>query len=135
MEHRAVPAIALNSANNFGGYYYFSLEIGKRFHFKKWTRFPIRDKRISEVNDCGEEGQQSMTKNRMPIFEWAPGIEIEVIVEEAVYDEPPNKEIINEINNQHLVDAMIVTDDENNSELSNSDDYSSDNEEPMNGQE
>ena len=51
VDHREVPAIALNSANNFGEYYLFSLETGKRFHSKKWTRLPIRDKIISELND------------------------------------------------------------------------------------
>ena len=74
-------------------------------------------------------------KNRLSILEWAPGIEIEVIDEEAVYNEPPNKEIINEINNQHIVDVTIVRGDENNAELSNNDGYSSDNEESLNVQE
>ena len=54
MDHRLVHAITLNITNNFGGCYYFSLETGKRFHSKKWTRLPIRDKIISEVNDWGE---------------------------------------------------------------------------------
>ena len=39
---------------------------------------------------------------------------------------------MNEINNQHLVNMTMITDDENNGELSNNDDYSSNNKEPIN---
>ena len=74
MEARSVPVIALNNANNFGGYYFFSLETGKRLHGKEWDILPINNHVIDTVNTYGGDQHQPVIKNRTPVFEWAPGI-------------------------------------------------------------
>ena len=78
LDARTVGAIALNAANEFGGYYFMSLETGKRIHSKQWDVLPISNNVIDTVNDLGNEQQQPTLKHRVPLFEWAPGIEIDV---------------------------------------------------------
>ena len=83
MEARSVPVIALNNANDFGGYYFFSLETGKRLHGKQWNVLPINDHVIDTVNTYGDDQHQTVMKDRNPVFEWAPGIEIDIHEEET----------------------------------------------------
>jgi len=123
MEARSVPVIALNNANDFGGYYFFSLETGKRLHGKEWDILPINNHVIDTVNTYGGDQHQPVIKNRTPVFEWAPGIEIDVNDEEADLDNEPA--IVDfEVNPNEDIEAndnqIMVTDDEDNSLASES---------------
>ena len=116
LDARTVAAIALNAANESGGYYFMSLETGKRIHSKQWDVLPISNNVIDTVNDLGNEQQQPTLKHRVPLFEWAPGIEIDVP------NDDDDEELINKIaDNQPILDIQefndateqnMVTDDE-----------------------
>ena len=58
MVSRTVPAIALRESNGVGGYYFMSLDTGKRIHGNKWERMNITDEVIKKVCLLAEvEGQ------------------------------------------------------------------------------
>ena len=78
LDTRTVTAIALNPANEFGGYYFLSLETGKIIHSTQCDVLPIINIVIDTAKDLGNEQHQPTLKYRMPLFEWAPGIKIEV---------------------------------------------------------
>ena len=77
MKHRSVPAIALRSSNENGGHYFMSLFSGKRIHSHNWTELPIDDDVIARVKELASKENQPELPLKSPIFEWAPGIEIE----------------------------------------------------------
>ena len=54
---RSVGAIALQSSNEHGAYYFMSLESGKRIHatFNNWKELSIYDDVISRVEEIAEE--------------------------------------------------------------------------------
>ena len=105
LDARTVAAIALNAANEFGGYYFISLETGKRIHSKQWDVLPISNNVIDTVNDLGNEQQQPTLKHRVPLFEWAPGIEIDVP------NDDDDEELSNKIaDNQPILDIQEFND-------------------------
>ena len=77
MAQRAVPSIALYEAS-LHGYYFLTLDRGKKIHAKKWDQLPINDEIIDQVNSFAEKQRQPSMPRRMPIFEWAPGLIIDV---------------------------------------------------------
>ena len=85
MAQSAVPAISLYEAT-LGGNHFLTLDTCKKIHSKKWDQLPISDETIDQVNVLADNQRQPMMPRRMPIFEWAPGIIIDVIDED---DAPP----------------------------------------------
>ena len=77
MRPRAVPSIALKSADGSKRHYFMSLHSGKQIHSKKWTELPIDQEVIDRVEEIGaDEGQPEMPLGQ-PIFEWTPGTNFE----------------------------------------------------------
>ena len=109
MKHRSVPAIALRSSNESGGHYFMSLLSGKRIHSHNWTELPIDNDVIARVEELASKENQPELPNKSPIFEWAPGIEVEPIDEE---DKPESGEDTDEISsNQHVQQNVLVEND------------------------
>jgi len=75
---RSVSGIALRASNNRGGYYFMSLESGRRIHSFMWRELPIFDYVIGRVQELAEsEDAPSLDEDRCPIFEWLPGTPID----------------------------------------------------------
>ena len=77
MKGRVTPAIALNRANDKGGYYFMSLETGRKIHGFIWTVKPINQQVINRVHYLANREGQPKLVNNCPIFEWSPGIPID----------------------------------------------------------
>ena len=91
----SVEAVALNSSNEKGGYYFISLRTGRKLHGFIWT-VPITEELIARFKDLGEEDKQQLKKNG-PIFEWIPGnIVLDKQEDEEDFDNP-----INDLKHQH----------------------------------
>ena len=66
MTSRSVPAIALQESNNFGGFYFMSLETGKRIHSNKWSQLPIREDVVKKVQHLADlENQPKMKRGEL----------------------------------------------------------------------
>lgn len=75
---RSVAAIALRASNNRGGYYFMSLESGRRIHSFVWRELPIPDYVAKRVEELAEsEDAPSLDEDGCPIFEWTPGTMID----------------------------------------------------------
>ena len=51
MKARSVPCIALNRSNNAGGFYFMSLDTGKRHNSNQWEELPVTEEIISKVEN------------------------------------------------------------------------------------
>ena len=76
MTSRSVPAIALQESNDFGGFYFMSLETGKRIHSNKWSQLPIREDVVKKVQHLANLENQPKMKRGELLFEWEPGLEV-----------------------------------------------------------
>ena len=118
MEPRAVPSIALYESNEFDGQYFMSIETGKRIHCRKWEKLPITKEIINTINSMAQKENQPSLLNRVPLFEWAPGLEIDnydysdeitvPIIDDALDDVDMNHLLIPDVNNG----PKVVSDDE-----------------------
>ena len=77
MKSRAVPGIALRRSNSSGGHYYMSLHSGKGIHGFIWDELPIDEYAIERVESLAAEQGQPLMRDGTPIFEWAPGQQVE----------------------------------------------------------
>ena len=90
MSARAIPVIALRESNEFGGFYFHSLETGNKFHSKKWDRLPISSQIIDKVHQLSNDDNQPVMNNNLLVFEITPGVllqfdakdEIDVVLED-----------------------------------------------------
>ena len=64
---RSVGAVALNTSNERGGYYFMSLRTGRKLHNLIWIEFPITSEVITRFKELGKEDKQPLMKNG-PIF-------------------------------------------------------------------
>ena len=55
MRARTMPAIALRSSGSGNGWYFMTLETGKRILRYKWTSFPIPDSVVERVHTLANE--------------------------------------------------------------------------------
>ena len=74
MSARSTPAIALRESNEFGGFYFLSLESGNRFHSKKWDTLPISSQTIDRVHQLANDDNQPTMSDDLLVFETAPGV-------------------------------------------------------------
>jgi hypothetical protein len=140
MKSRAIPGIALNASNDRGGHFFMSIHTGKRIHSHKWQELPISNEIIDAVEALAKkEGAKLMPKG-MPLFEWAPGIEIIDEVEEDIANDDNNDVNQNNIDNevvnfvpldgQHVVsddDDSIQNNDSNDDDDSNANENNNEN--------
>ena len=78
MTSRAVPAISLYESNDFDGQFFMNLETAQRFHSKRWSQLPIDDTVIDRIVKIATKEKQPNLPGGTPIFEWAPGLEIQI---------------------------------------------------------
>ena len=74
---RSVGAIALRPSNGRGGYYFMSVESGKRIHSNQWTELPIPPHVIKLVESLAIKQEQPKLHNGCPFFEWLPGLPLD----------------------------------------------------------
>ena len=74
MKRRAIPAIALKESNRVGGMYFMSLSSGRRIHSYHWEHLPIPDEVIQRVKEIANKENQPLMAEKIPMFEWVPGI-------------------------------------------------------------
>lgn len=55
LDARSVSAIALNSSNQHGGYYFMSLYSDRRIHSYEWKELPIDKEVINRVEELATE--------------------------------------------------------------------------------
>ena len=51
MRDRSIPCIRINRCNNTGGFYFMSVETGKRHHSNQWKEIPITRGVINQVEN------------------------------------------------------------------------------------
>ena len=77
MKARSVAAIGLRPSTGQDGYYFMSLETGKRVHARTWHQLPIPDFVIDRVHELSNrEGEPDFIRG-YPVFEWSPGVPID----------------------------------------------------------
>ena len=79
MHARTTHSIALYESNAFDGQYFMSLDTGRPFNSKKWTQLPIDESVIDKIHRIAKKEKQLTLPGHTPLFEWAPGLEIETI--------------------------------------------------------
>ena len=92
-----------------------SLNTGKRLHNKHWDQIPIDEFVIDKVKELATKEEQSIIKNKCPLFEWGVGIEIEDInIEDNTDIIEQNQEELDESIDirEDLTDQAIITDDD-----------------------
>ena len=73
MESRAVPCIAMDESNIFGGHRFLSLESGKVLHSNKWVCAPMDEFIIERIEELATKQNQPVMEDRCPLFEIEPG--------------------------------------------------------------
>ncbi|GFH61250.1 hypothetical protein CTEN210_17726 [Chaetoceros tenuissimus] len=116
---RTVSAIALRPSNEQGGYFFMSLETGKRLHAFIWTELPISDQIIEAVHVLAEnEGADDLDDDGVPIFERELGIPILTAEEEQILQNQGATTVPDD-------DTVVDDSSANNNEDTDSDDDSS----------
>ena len=70
-KERRVSAICLRPSNRQGGYFFMSLETGRKIHGYKFTELSMPDYVINQVHPFAEaEGANNLDDDGCPIFEW-----------------------------------------------------------------
>jgi hypothetical protein len=123
MTKQSVEAIALNPSNEKGGYYFMSLETGKRIHGYIWEELPIDKQIIDRVESIAKKEKQPELLDGCLLFEWAPGITIDEsdeeqvnnidnIEDEQLHEMDEENNIKDNLENNHNNDIAMITDDE-----------------------
>ena len=86
MTNMSIPAIALRESNVFDGHYFMPLKTGKRVHARKWSTLPINQEVVEKVATLANAESQPFLPGNVPIFEWAPGLEIDAIEQDDAED-------------------------------------------------
>ena len=116
-EQRSVGAIALRPSNNDKGYWFMSLETGRRIHGYIWNELPIPEHVVRRVEELAEdEYAMDLDEDGCPVFEWEIGHEM--IDEDDEGDEGDN----HGGNEDNDVDEYAITSDED----SDDEDYAGD---------
>ena len=79
MHSCTIGAITLRVSNEHGSYYFMSLRTGRRLNSSQWTELPITDEVTDRVdNMVKKELQQPNTATDGIVFEWEPGVSIDI---------------------------------------------------------
>ena len=104
MDTRAVPSIAMEQSNIFGGYRFLSLETGKVLHSNKWVSVPINDDVIDILDDLAAKQNQPCMENNYPIFELIPGNTFNIEEDDESIVEHP-------VDDGEILDVPMVSDE------------------------
>ena len=122
---RAIPCVALNEANGHDSYYFLSLETGRQLHTRKWSEQPMNDLVVEKVIEMATRQKQPKMPGKMPIFEWALGIVID-LPEMDEDDEVRGEENIenrNQVKNDNIRQmteySHVISDDEDSNDNDN----------------
>ena len=112
MKHGSMSGIVLS--NEEGGTYFMSLLSGRQIHSHNWTETLINDEVIAKVEELAcFKGQPGLPED-IPVFEQAPGIEVETCEEddESVPELQPQEDlnIDLEAQDEYELDNNVVTD-------------------------
>jgi len=70
---RTVGAIALHPSNNLqGGWYFMSLDTGRRIHRRQWTKLPVSSDVIKRVDELADKENQSLVSTNFK-YSWDKG--------------------------------------------------------------
>ena len=90
MHQRGERAIALKETSRGGHYRFMSLDTGRVIHSYDWRELPINDFVINRVHDLALQEGQPLLVDGFPIFEYAPGVPMDIApVELLNNDDPP----------------------------------------------
>ncbi len=74
---RSVSTIGLRPSNERGGYYFMSLDTGRRLHAHIWNELPISERIINLVQELATaEDALDLDEDGVPIMEWEIGAPI-----------------------------------------------------------
>ena len=108
-KERRVSAICLRPSNNQGGYYFMSLNSGRKIHGFKFTELAMPQQVIDRVHELAQnEGAEELDEDGCPIFEWEIGNRIREINEQHP-DEAARELPLEEVINNNVI---IIEDDE-----------------------
>jgi len=100
MKSRTTPVISLYESNGFDGQYFMSLNTGRRIHARKWTQLPIDDTVVNGIQSIAAKENQPMLPSSMPLFEWAPGLNIDL--------EPYNENVSDDTEENTIADELAL---------------------------
>ena len=129
MKARGTPGIALSESNQKGGQYFMSLYTGKVIHAYAWQELPIHEEVIEKVEYLADLENQPKMTDRVPLFEWAPGVEI---TDES--EQPQQEHDIEEIKDEPIEEdeqENIVTDDDDSTEHDSDISFDAEDEDPQ----
>mmetsp|Transcript_14843 Transcript_14843/g.21240 ORF Transcript_14843/g.21240 Transcript_14843/m.21240 type:complete len:182 (+) Transcript_14843:1891-2436(+) len=89
MRQQSIKGIALCPSNNKKGYYFMSLCSGREIHSNNWDEMPLDDWAIRQVEKLAEQEGHPLIPDKLPLFEWSPGVTIDNIDGESE-DQDPN---------------------------------------------
>ena len=134
-KERRTSAICLHPSNSQGGYYFLSLETGKKIQGYKFTELAMPNQVIDHIHELAEEeGAENLDDDGCPIFEWELGTPIRNI---TANDNPRATTIdIDNINDDDTNKSIALSEDDSNESDDESDnDNDNDNDDSNNDSE
>ena len=124
MHARTTGAIALGlTGNNQGGYFFLSLTTGKRISRQQWTKIPMPDGVVEQVENMARIQKQPVFDIDGPNFEWSPGMKVENHDDDAYMDKD-NREHNDGFDEESIeVDLMEENVEEINQDVSEEEDF------------
>ena len=122
---RRTSAICLRPSNSQGGYYFLSLETGKKIHGYKFTELAMPNNVIDRIHELGEnEGAEDLDDDGCPIFEWELGTPVRELEDDENLDDSHDGDTVDgdtghddnddentDDNNDSVVDGNISDED------------------------
>jgi hypothetical protein len=129
-KERRVSAICLRPSNSQGGYFFMSLETGRKIHGYRFTELSMPDHIIDIVHDFADaDGAADLDDDGCPVFEWELGTPV-ITPEEAALETDHNYNddtVVAESDADSASDDESVesdTDSDDNDDTTDSDDES-----------
>jgi hypothetical protein len=123
-KERKISCIALRPCNRKGGYYFLSLETGKRIHGHDWNELAIPQRVIDRVHELADnEHAPTLDEEGCPVFEIDTGVPLPALEDDDVDANAPDEDTEG---NEEATIIEIADDDSMNEEGENDDNDSVD---------
>jgi hypothetical protein len=123
-KERRVSAICLRPSNSQGGYFFMSLETGRKIHGYRFTELAMPDHIIDMVHDFADaEGAAALDNDGCPVFEWELGTPV-MTPEEAALDNDNDNTVVEESDEESNPDDKSDSEDDDDNDNDDSDDES-----------